>query len=301
MMKKLLWSVVLYLGLFTTVNAQFTTMGIRGSATSVGWDGPNDIMMETTDGVEYTLSKVSLIGGGLKFRQNNEWPNNWGGTTFPSGVGIFDQGGVDVPVVAGVYDVTFNMTTLAYNFTYLYPMMGMRGAATTVGWDGPVDIFMNTTDGVVYNANAVTLTAGGLKFRRNNEWPNNWGGATWPSGVGIFDQGGVDIPAEAGTYDVTFNSSTLAYDFVTSGLGITKNQMASIKIYPNPTHDIVMFDAGENVMDKIEITDMLGKIVLSKQFHASELSVDISALASGLYSTIIYSGKTVKTVKLLKY
>lgn len=70
-------------------NAQYPSVGILGAATSLGWSGNQpDIAMETTDGIHYTLNNMPLYSGGLKFRQDNSWPLNWGSTEWPSGIGV---------------------------------------------------------------------------------------------------------------------------------------------------------------------------------------------------------------------
>jgi starch-binding outer membrane protein SusE/F len=57
-----------------------------------------------------------------------------------------------------------------------------------------------------------TFTTGTIKFRQGHTWTTNWGNTGFPSGVGVQD--GADIPVTAGTYIVSFNSSSGAYNFV---------------------------------------------------------------------------------------
>jgi len=51
----------------------------------------------------------------IKFRENADWANNWGGTGFPEGYGI--QNGPVLPVPYGNYNVTFDCETLNYSFS----------------------------------------------------------------------------------------------------------------------------------------------------------------------------------------
>lgn len=54
----------------------------------------------------------------------------------------------------------------------------------------------------------VTLLDGEMKIRQNNDWAVNYG----DNGKdGILDNGGDNIVVKAGTYKITFNTSTLAY------------------------------------------------------------------------------------------
>ncbi len=57
------------------------SVGIIGTATPDGWDSDTD-MVDEGNGV-YTLN-VELTDGVLKFRANNDWDLNWGGTEFPT-------------------------------------------------------------------------------------------------------------------------------------------------------------------------------------------------------------------------
>ena len=94
----------------------FQVVSIFGDATPGAWTTDTD--MTTTDGNIYTINNVSLVAGALKFRGDHSWtlPYNWGGTAFPTGSAVVDANGISIPT-AGMYTITFNKTTFAYNFT----------------------------------------------------------------------------------------------------------------------------------------------------------------------------------------
>ena len=100
-------------------------------------------------------------------------------------------------------------------------VMGICGAFT--GWGSNPDITMTSGDGIQWNASAVVITEdGGLKFRLNSDWAANWGHdgtAGFPTGTAVAGGFGNDIPAIAGTYDVSFNTSTLEYSFTAVATG----------------------------------------------------------------------------------
>ena len=50
----------------------------------------------------------------LKFAADNAWEFNWGSEEFPYGTGI--PYGMNIPVVAGTYDIFFNDITGQFNF-----------------------------------------------------------------------------------------------------------------------------------------------------------------------------------------
>jgi hypothetical protein len=225
---------------FLTINfasAQLTSVAIVGDGAG-GWPGetgnpgPVDThQLASTDGIIWTINNLTLTSGSAKFRGNNSWdlPYNWGGNSFPSGTGIVDGGGMTT--VAGVYNVSFNSSTLTYNFTLVTGSGltsisivgdGAGGWPGDAGNPGPVDaIQMGTTDGENWTINNLTLTVGSVKFRGNNSWdlPYNWGGASFPSGTGTVD--GSAITSASGVYNVSFNSTTFVYDFVLVNSGLT--------------------------------------------------------------------------------
>ncbi|MDM8003912.1 MAG: T9SS type A sorting domain-containing protein [Bacteroidota bacterium] len=89
------------------------SVGILGDALPGWWY--EDIDMETTDGILYTLTNQEFWSGYVKFRQDNSWDINWGSTDFPTGYGY--AFGPDIPIPAGNYNVTFNRATGEYLFT----------------------------------------------------------------------------------------------------------------------------------------------------------------------------------------
>jgi hypothetical protein len=91
-------------------------IGILGSALN-GWN--DDIDMQTTDGINYTLNNYHFNDGEVKFRQDDSWSVNWGNTDFPFGYGI--SGGPNIPISNGDYNVSFNRFTGQYYFAVQCP------------------------------------------------------------------------------------------------------------------------------------------------------------------------------------
>lgn len=279
---------------------KFPVIGVRGAATSVDWGSVDgDILFDTSDGVTYSYHNLSLTTAGLKFRQDSDWPNNWGGDGWPSGTGIFNQDGVDIQAVEGSYDVTFNRITLEYDFVQIFPSVGVLGSATTAGWDGP-DIDMQTTDGVVYTLENITLTDGGLKFRLDDQWPDNWGGTGWPSGTGIFNQNGVDIPCQAGVYNITFNLTTLAYNFEEVVAGTENVHALAISLYPNPASDAINFSFNSTNTFSVAFYDINGRNILSFEAVNPDMAMDISGFAPGVYFAKVTTPAALYNLQFIK-
>lgn len=181
----------------------FQSIGIIGDATPGGW-GTETPMTKNADGTYSVL--LGLDGKEAKFRANNAWDVNWGAADFPSGVGT--QGGPNIKVTKGIYLITFNPNTGAYNFTPA--SIGIIGDATPGGWGADTDMAEDAAVGVVKLT--VALSDKECKFRANDDWGINWGGSSFPSGTGTQNGPNIKVPA-AKTYTVTFNVNTGAYDF----------------------------------------------------------------------------------------
>lgn len=195
---------------YTIEFTRFPSIGIIGSATPGGWDSDTDL----NDNGNGTFSAlITLIDGEAKFRANDSWDTNWGGSDFPKGLGT--QNGPNIPVTAGTYKVTFNPSTGEYNFEPGIESLGIIGSATPGGWDSDTDLQANG-DGT-YSI-VLGLNAGEAKFRANNAWDDNWGANGFPSGTGT--PGGANIPVTAGLYLITFNPATGAYSFTPASIGI---------------------------------------------------------------------------------
>lgn len=197
---------------YTYQFVRYPSIGIIGSATPTGWDSDTDL--EHKGNGIFTV-KMTLSAGAAKFRANDSWDLNWGGSDFPSGAAV--QGGPDINVTPGTYDITFDRVNLTYKFEVAagFQDVGIIGNATPGGWDTDTDMWSNG-DGT-FNL-VIGLSDGFVKFRANNAWDVNWGSTAFPSGTGT--PGGSDIPVTKGIYLVSFNSITGEYSFGPASIGL---------------------------------------------------------------------------------
>lgn len=84
------------------------TYGLIGSATSGGWDTSTPLT-PSADFLTWT-AKVTLTDGDIKFRANNGWDFNLGGT-----LENLTPNGDNIPVSAGTYMVTLDFSQLPYS------------------------------------------------------------------------------------------------------------------------------------------------------------------------------------------
>lgn len=188
---------------------EFSTIGLIGSATPGGWDTDTPLNRDGGN-PDIWRGTVTMTDGEFKFRANNDWAINWGGSDFPVGVAI--EGGDNIVAVAGTYQVSFNTSTLEYSFLEIIPFesIGLVGDATPGGWDVDTPMEQDPNDPAIWRVRVV-LTDGPAKFRANNEWEYDWGSGDFPSGIGV--QFGPNIPVVAGEYKVSLNTVTGEYNF----------------------------------------------------------------------------------------
>ena len=134
------------------------------------------------------------LSGEFKFRPNAD---NWDGAWGTGGEGKIALGAdnLPAPATAGYYMMDVDLNELSYTLT-LISTIGIIGPAQAGGWDSDTDMTYNATDGT-WEAKAVTLSAGDMKFRANDAWDINWGGS-----LDALTQGGDNIAVQAGTYDI---------------------------------------------------------------------------------------------------
>lgn len=91
----------------------YKNLGIIGTALADGWD--QSVAMSPVDGHKSSWEiTLDLEDGEVKFRENNEWDNNWGGSGFPHGDLDFD--GPNIHVKKGRYTVQVDLFKLTYHF-----------------------------------------------------------------------------------------------------------------------------------------------------------------------------------------
>lgn len=173
--------------------------GVVGSATPNGWNGPDIKMWNSTDG--NLVAYATLSAGEIKFRKNNDWGVNLGGSN-----GTLSSGGSNIAVTAGTYKITINVSKNTYTIeTYSWGIIG----AGARGWGDNDDVAMtyegSTNSWVVKN---IALD-GEIKFRLNHSWGTNFGADSTDNPAaaleGDIKSGGNNIKVPAGTYNVSFS------------------------------------------------------------------------------------------------
>ena len=181
-----------------------TSLGVVGSATPGGWGNENilDLPFYTTATTNVYVAYVTLRNGEIKFRNNNDWSENWGDD---GADGTLDSYGANIAVSAGTYKIEVNFSSMTYTMEEY--SWGIVGSATTNGWGGPDMMFHYNSFHDDWRA-VVTLGDGEVKFRFNNDWGVNYGD---DGADGTMEANGANIAVSAGHYLVTMNLNTQAY------------------------------------------------------------------------------------------
>ncbi|MCQ2272938.1 MAG: thiol protease/hemagglutinin PrtT [Bacteroidales bacterium] len=78
-------------------------------------------------------------------------------------------------------------------------------------------------------------------------------------------------------------------------------QNIDIKLYPNPTQDILHINATENEINEVLIYDIFGKEILHQNINNNNFDMDLSNYNSGTYILRIVTDNGVEIKKVVKY
>ena len=128
--------------------------------------------------------------GEFKIKKDpDSWATNWGGTN-----GNLVADGANI-LANGLVYVNANLNNMTYSVTEI-TSMGIIGDAVNADWATEAPLTYNAETGA-WEATGVVLNAGSVKFRANNSWDINFGGA-----LDNLVINGENITVEAGTYNV---------------------------------------------------------------------------------------------------
>ena len=143
-----------------------------------------------------------------------------------------------------------------------------------------------------------------------------WGAGTHnlraTSGTESFDSG--YFTGAGNTFTYTFNqvgSTNYVCDphagnmngtvTVTSTAGITKNNLLSFDMYPNPVSDMltVQLPTGSEKAE-VSIIDYTGRLVFSKTISSNDTSIDVQSISRGIYIIRVASNAKIGVQRFIK-
>ena len=192
----------------------YTNISLIGGFNGWAEDGSEIQLIQDANNSHLWKVETEIPAGELKFRANNSWSVNWGSDQgYPSGIGVSGGSNINIPE-GGIYTFMFNDVSGEYFILSdgaVYSTVGVLGSATADGWDADQDLIQNPNNPYLFSG-YVTLLDGEAKFRADDLWDNDWGGALFPIGIG--SKGGSNIAAFAGKYFITINTGTGEYSFL---------------------------------------------------------------------------------------
>ncbi len=190
---------------------------LEGVPSAVGEGFPIEFTATLQDGIseEHSQTPLQNYAFSLVDPETSDEISSGGGQVSGRDA-VVDVSVPTVGAVEGSYELIFSATDIGGNTSTETVMVdigpysiGIVGSAIG-SWDNDLNMNQSPTDPTVWTL-TITASDGEAKFRLNDGWDTNWGAADFPTGVGV--QEGENIPVPAGTYDVTFNSSTGEYSF----------------------------------------------------------------------------------------
>ena len=162
-----------------------------------GWNGYDYLAGD--DGVHFT-GFMYLNQNGFKFTTAPDWSGTGYGENFSTAP---DAGNIVMTEPEGYYQVDVDLSERTYTLTPI-TSIGIIGSASPNGWDSDVDMtyvpYNKDTKEVngYWEVKNITLSAGEIKFRANDDWALSWGGEL----DNLTTKNGGNITVEAGTYDI---------------------------------------------------------------------------------------------------
>lgn len=195
----------------------FESIGIIGTATPNGWDEPDTDMVQSPSDMNVWTLQTTLTEGEMKFRANDSWDDvSWGDddVMLPTDTASTSAGNMMITAeMAGEYLITFNSASGEYTFAepiVIYDGINMIGAGD------PVAMVQDSITPDIWMAE-IALGNGNVQFQTADA-SVTWGGGSIPVGTAMVDGG--NIVTFTGNYLITFNSTTGAYTFNGTNVGI---------------------------------------------------------------------------------
>ena len=195
----------------TAAEKQYPKLTVAGSYAYNNWSPGKGQFVFDFEGTDAKYSAVIDFGEDVSALQFKFVGEAWGNNEFsvPAGETQAPEA-AELPLVAGggdniaaytthrFYSLTLDKATPKVTKNFSFNSLGVIGDATPTGWDADTDMQFNPEKQRFYVD--LTLIDGKIKFRADDAWDVNWGGAD-----GALSAGGADIAVTAGDYRIYVN------------------------------------------------------------------------------------------------
>ena len=195
----------------TAAEKQYPKLTVAGSYAYNNWTPGKGQYVFDFDGKDAKYSGVIDFGEDVSALNFKFVGSKWGENEYSVPGGETQEAeAAELALVAGGGDNISAYTTYRFlsltldksapklikNFSF--NSLGVIGDATPTGWDSDTDMMFNAGKQKFYVD--LTLTDGTIKFRADDAWSVNWGGAN-----GLLASGADNIPVTAGNYRIYVN------------------------------------------------------------------------------------------------
>lgn len=181
-------------------------VGITGSSIE-----QESIKMLSTDNVNYFLKNQILTKGSFSFK-DLDINTKWGANDFPSGTTSYYKSALIIDA-AGDYDIFYNVLNGGYTFKLNQSLNPVAISLYDLTSGSTLLSELNTNDKILYTANNVSINAGYISFKYEDDLYANWGGLDFPNGKASKNQQVIQVKV-GGIYDVIFNHLSKEYEFI---------------------------------------------------------------------------------------
>lgn len=195
----------------TAAEKQYPKLTVAGSYAYNNWTPGKGQYVFDFEGTDTKYSGVIDFGEDVSALQFKFVGESWGNNEYsvPEGTEQTSEA-AELPLQAGGGDnISAYTTHRFYSFTldkgtpkvtknFSFNSLGVVGDGTPTGWDADTDMQFNAEKQRFYVD--LTLTDGTIKFRADDGWDVNWGGAD-----GVLVSGGDNIAVTAGDYRIYVN------------------------------------------------------------------------------------------------
>ena len=195
----------------TQAEKEYPKLTVAGSYAYNNWSPGKGQFVYDFEGTDAKYSGVIDFGEDVSALQFKFVGAAWGENEFsvPSGEAQAPEA-AELPLVAGggdniaaytthrFYSLTLDKSAPKVIKNFSFNSLGVIGDATATGWDSDTDMEFNPEKQRFYVD--MTLADGTIKFRANDAWDVNWGGAN-----GVLASGADNIPVTAGNYRIYVN------------------------------------------------------------------------------------------------
>lgn len=265
----------------TSNNLTGTLTAITLTGTSSNWVAPGGVVSGFTTalaGPSYSATSLSVCSGNtLSLASTGATSFSWAPTTVTNNVAF-------TPSVSTNYTITNSNSTTGCSNTAV--------ASVTV----------NNNPNVVINSSSTNSICAGQSVSLTVSGANSY---TWSTGSNATSI--VVSPTINTGYSVSGNNTfgcnsvgiiTVSVSTCTGIQNINKSTFGNLAVYPNPSNGILNIEL-ENA-GIIEITDVLGRIIVTEQLNAGSSQLKLGNNVNGVYFVkATVDGKT-KTVKIVK-